>query len=87
MSGPNQRWVADIPYIRLQQEFIYLAVLLEAWSRRCIGWALDRQLEAELALTARRMALAMRQVPPGLVHHSDRGVQYAAQAYTTLLKT
>jgi putative transposase len=86
VSGPNQLWVADITYIRLQQECIYLAVLLDAWSRRCIGWALDRPLEAELALAALRMALAPRQVPPGLVHHSDRGVQYASQAYTTLLK-
>jgi putative transposase len=80
VSGPNQLWVADITYIRLPQECIYLAVLLDAWSRRCIGWALDRPLEAELALAALRMALAPRQVPPGLVHHSDRGVQYASQA-------
>jgi putative transposase len=86
VSGPNQLWVADITYIRLQQEFIYLAVLLDAWSRRCVGWALDRHLEAELALAALRMALATRQVPPGLVHHSDQGAQYASQAYTTLLK-
>jgi putative transposase len=86
VSGPNRLWVADIPSIRLRQEFIYLAVLLDAWSRRCIGWALDCHLAAELALAALRMALATRQVPPGPVHHSDRGVPYASQAYTTLLK-
>jgi putative transposase len=86
VSGPDHLWVADITYIRLQHEFIYLAVILDAWSRRCIGWALDRHLEAELALAALRMALAARHVRPGLVHHSDRGVQYASEAYTSALK-
>jgi putative transposase len=86
VSGPDQLWVADITYIRLQHEFIYLAVILDAWSRRCIGWALERHLHAELALDALRMALAVRHVRPGLVHHSDRGVQYASQAYTGVLK-
>jgi len=85
ISGLDQLWVADITYIRLQREFIYLAVILDAFSRRCIGWALDRTLEAELALTALGMALATRRVRPGLVHHSDRGVQYASHAYTNLL--
>ena len=61
-------------------------MLLDAYSRRCIGWALDCYLEAELALTALRMDLATRLIPPGLVHHSDRGVQYASQAYSNLLK-
>jgi transposase InsO family protein len=70
----------------LQQEFVYLAVLLDAYSRRCIGWALERYLEAELARAALQMALATRTIWPGLVHHSDRGVQYASQAYTNLLK-
>jgi putative transposase len=82
----NQLWVADITYIRLRTEFVYLAVVLDAYSRRVIGWALGRTLEAELAVTALRMALIERQPPPGLVHHSDRGVQYAAQAYTEMLK-
>jgi putative transposase len=86
LTGLDQLWAADITYIRLPQEFVYLAVLLDAYSRRCIGWALDRYLEAELALSALRMALATRPIRPGLVHHSDRGVQYASQAYTNLLK-
>jgi putative transposase len=86
VTGLDQLWVADITYIRLEQEFVYLAVLLDAYSRRCIGWALERYLEAELAVAALRMALATRMIRPGLVHHSDRGVQYASQAYTTLLE-
>ena len=82
----NQLWVADITYIRLRTEFVYLAVVLDAFSRRVIGWALGRRLEAELAVTALRMALIARQPGLGLVHHSDRGVQYASQDYTDLLK-
>jgi transposase InsO family protein len=82
----NQLWVADITYIRLQVEFIYLAVILDAFSRRVIGWALGRTLEAELATTALQMALLERTPPPGFVHHSDRGVQYASQQYTGLLR-
>jgi transposase InsO family protein len=82
----NQLWVADITYIRLRLEFVYLAVILDAFSRRVIGWALGRTLEAELAVTALRMALIERQPTPGLVHHSDRGVQYASAAYTEMLK-
>ena len=82
----DQLWVADITYIRLRVEFVYLAVILDAFSRRVIGWALGQTLEAELAVTALRMALLQRRPPPGLVHHSDRGVQYASEAYTQLLK-
>jgi putative transposase len=82
----NQLWVADITYIRLRTEFVYLAVVLDAFSRRVIGWALGRTLEAELAVSALRMALLERKPEPGLVHHSDRGVQYASQTYTELLK-
>jgi len=82
----NQLWVADITYIRLRTEFVYLAVLLDAFSRRVIGWALGRTLEAELAVTALRLALLERQPAPGLVHHSDRGVQYASHDYTAMLK-
>ena len=85
LTGLNQLWVADITYIRLLREFVYLAVLLDAYSRRCIGWSLGRTLEAELTLDALRMALAKREVGPALVHHSDRGVQYAAGDYTALL--
>ena len=86
LTGINQLWVADITYIRLLHEFIYLAVILDAYSRRCIGWALAPYLETRLALEALQMALSWREVTPGLVHHSDRGVQYASRAYTDLLK-
>lgn len=86
VTGCDQLWVSDITYIRLRHEFIYLAVLLDAFSRRCIGWAVERYLEAELALEALRMALSLRRVTPGLVHHSDQGMQYAALDYTNLLK-
>jgi putative transposase len=82
----NQLWVADITYVRLRTEFVYLAVVLDAFSRRVIGWALGRTLEAPLAVAALRMALIERQPAPGLVHHSDRGVQYASQDYTEMLK-
>lgn len=82
----NQLWVADITYIRLESEFVYLAVVLDACSRRVIGWALDRTLEHELAQAALAMALDRRTLLPGLVHHSDRGVQYASCDYTNLLK-
>jgi putative transposase len=82
----NQLWVADITYVRLRTEFVYLAVVLDAFSRRVIGWALGRTLEAQLAVAALRIALVQRRPAPGLVHHSDRGVQYASQDYTEMLK-
>ena len=82
----NQLWVADITYIRLRVEFVYLSVVLDAYSRRVIGWALGRTLEAQLAVATLRMALMERQPGPGLVHHSDRGVQYASLDYTEMLK-
>ncbi len=85
VDGLNQLWVADITYIRLALEFVYLAVILDAFSRRAIGWALGRTLEAELAVAALRLALACGRVAPGLVHHSDQGVQYASGDYTELL--
>lgn len=84
-TGTDQLWVADITYIRLLCEFVYLAVILDAFSRRVIGWELGRTMEGELTLSALRMALRSRQISPGLVHHSDRGVQYAATAYVDLL--
>lgn len=87
LTGIDQLWVADITYIRLETEFVYLAIILDAYSRRVIGWALDRSLEDELTMAALRMALERRIPGPGLVHHSDRGVQYASQNYTDLLKT
>jgi transposase InsO family protein len=86
LSNINQLWVADITYIRLRREFVYLAVILDAYSRRCIGWALSRHIDTQLALTALRMALQTRTIQPGLMHHSDRGVQYAADDYVALLQ-
>jgi putative transposase len=87
LTGIDQLWVADITYIRLQNEFVYLAVVIDAFSRRVIGWALERTMEDELTLAALRMALELRRPSPGLVHHSDRGSQYASVDYTDLLKT
>jgi transposase InsO family protein len=86
LTATNQLWLADITYIRLLEEFIYLAVILDGYSRRAIGWALDRTLEADLTLAALRMALSRRTLSAGLVHHSDRGVQYASIDYTGLLQ-
>jgi len=86
LTAPDQLWRADITYIRLREEFVFLAVILDAYSRRVIGWALDRSMEDELTLTALRMALSRRVVQAGLVHHSDRGSQYASNEYTDLLK-
>jgi transposase InsO family protein len=86
LTGVDQLWRADITYIRLRDEFVFLAVILDAFSRRVIGWALDRHMEDELTLMALRMAIAQRGVPPGLIHHSDRGSQYASNDYTDLLK-
>jgi len=74
------------PYIRLRRQFIYLAVLLDAYSRRCLGWAISRHLDTELTLSALQMALHSRPLSPGLVHHSDRGVQYAATDYVAALR-
>ena len=86
VTGVNQLWVSDLTYIRLAREWVYLAVILDAFSRRCIGWALDRHLDASLALAALDRALAARPAPEGLVHHSDRGVQYASKAYVDTLR-
>jgi transposase InsO family protein len=86
LTAPNQLWRADITYIRLRDEFVFLAVILDAYSRRVIGWELDRTMEDSLTLSALRMALQHRTVQPGLVHHSDRGTQYASGDYTDLLK-
>jgi transposase InsO family protein len=83
----DQLWVADITYVRLAEEFAFLAVLLDAFSRRVIGWALDMHLRASLATTALKMAIeARRPAPDSLIHHSDRGVQYACAEYTVLLE-
>lgn len=82
---PDQVWRADITYVRLLREFIYLAVILDAFSRRVVGWALSRHIDATLTLTTLKMAIGNRSVTPGLVHHSDRGVQYACDEYIALL--
>jgi transposase InsO family protein len=86
LTGIDQLWRADITYVRLEVEFVYLAVILDAYSRRVIGWELDGTLEDSLTLAALRLALSRRTVTPELVHHSDRGVQYASGDYTQLLK-
>jgi putative transposase len=85
LTGLNQLWVADITYIRLRTEFVYLAVILDAFSRKVVGWALGRNLTRQLTITALEQALAERQPPPGLVHHSDQGLQYACQEYVKIL--
>ncbi len=86
LSGIDQLWVADLTYIRLREEFLYLAVVLDAFSRRVVGWAVDDCLHAPLAMAALRKAIAERRPAPGLVHHSDRGIQYAAQDYLLILR-
>jgi transposase InsO family protein len=82
----NQLWVADLTYIHLLEDFIYLAALLDAYSRRCIGWQLSHRLDSQLALDALNQALAERHPPVGWIHHSDRGVQYASAAYVQRLQ-
>ena len=85
LTGPDQAWVADLTSIRLPTTFVYLACLLDAWSRRCVGWRLSRTIDTRLPLAALEQALAARRPGPGLIHHSDRGVQYASAAYTARL--
>src|SRR5258708_5193915 len=86
LTGINQLWVADITYIRLKAEFVYLAVILDGFSRKVVGWALERTLATRLPKAALEQAIAERQPPPGLVHHSDRGVQYASDEYVQVLQ-
>ncbi len=86
LTGINQLWVADITYIRLKTEFVYLAVILDGFSRKVVGWALERTLATRLPKAALEQAIAERQPPPGLVHHSDRGVQYASDEYVQVLQ-
>ena len=87
LTGINQLWVADITYIRLRRELVYLAVVLDAFSRKVVGWELAGTLTARLPLMALERAAAERQPPPGLVHHSDRGVQYACREYVDTLRS
>lgn len=86
LTGLNQVWVSDITYIRIATCFVYLAVVIDLYSRKVIGWAIAKGLGRELALGALRMALENRQPPEGCIHHSDRGVQYACHEYVELLK-
>jgi transposase InsO family protein len=86
VSAINQLWVADITYIRLQREFVYLAVILDVYSRRVVGWSMSRKLESAIAVEALESALRGRQPAPGLIHHSDRGVQYASGDYVQRLE-
>jgi putative transposase len=86
LSGTDQLWIADIAYIRLKAEFVYLAVILDAFSRKVVGWALDRTLANRLTISALEQAIAQRRPRPGLVHHSDRGLQYARGEYVAILE-
>jgi putative transposase len=85
LTGIDQLWVADITYIRLRTEFVYLAVILDGFSRKVVGWALERTLTSRLAIAALERAIPKRQPRPGLIHHSDRGVQYASGEYVSIL--
>jgi putative transposase len=85
LTGVNQLWVADITYVRVREAFLYLAVVLDAFSRRAVGWELGEDLRAELALAALDRALADRSIRPGVVHHSDRGAQYCSDLYVERL--
>jgi putative transposase len=86
VTGVDQLWVADITFIKLQVQFVFLAVVIDRYSRKAIGWALDRSLGAKVAVAALRQAIARRPPPPGVVHHSDRGIQYACSDYVAELK-
>ena len=87
VDGPNQLWVADITYVAITAGFIYVAVILDAWSRRVVGYALSRSIDVRLTVAALKAAIERREPPPGCVHHSDRGSQYAAQLYREILQT
>jgi putative transposase len=86
VTGIDQIWVSDITYIRIDNGFVYLAVILDLFSRRVVGWGLSKQIDGELAVTALRMAITQRKPRPGLIHHSDRGVQYLCALYVEMLK-
>jgi transposase InsO family protein len=86
LTGTDQLWIADITYIRLKSEFVYLALILDGFSRKVVGWKLDRTLASRLATEVLEMAIATRKPLPGLVHHSDRGIQYASGEYVGILK-
>ena len=85
VDGPNQLWVADITYIAIATGFVYLAAILDAWSRRVVGYAISRSIDARVAIAALKAAIRTRQPPKGCIHHSDRGSQYAAEPYRDML--
>jgi putative transposase len=85
IDGPNQVWVADITYIAIAVGFVYMAAILDAWSRRVVGYAISRSMDARLAVAALQAAIRARQPPVGCIHHSDRGSQYASEVYRSLL--
>ena len=85
VDGPNQLWVADITYVAIAAGFVYVAVILDAWSRRVVGYAISRSIDARLTVAALKAAIERRKPPPGCIHHSDRGSQYAAELYRELL--
>ena len=85
VNGPNQIWVADITYIAIATGFVYLAAILDAWSRRVVGYAISRSIDARLAIAALKAAIRTRRPLRGCIHHSDRGSQYASEAYRTVL--
>jgi len=81
VDGPDQLWVADLTYVAVAVGFVYLAVIMDAWSRRIVGYAISRRIDARLTLAALDVAIALRSPPAGCVHHTDRGSQYAAEKY------
>jgi putative transposase len=87
VSGPNQVWVSDLTYLRTQTGFVYMAIVLDLFARRVVGWKVSRDLDAGIAVEALRRALALRPAPRGLIHHSDRGVHYACADYRVLLES
>jgi putative transposase len=87
IAAPNVVWVADLTYIRLPCTFVYLAASLDAYSRKCVGWKLSKRIDTQLALGALEAALATREIKAGLIHHSDRGVQYASHDYVARLQS
>ena len=86
LDGPNQLWVADITYVAITTGFVYLAAILDAWSRRVVGYAISRSIDARLVVVALKAAINARDPPRGCVHHSDRGSQYASEAYRSVLR-
>jgi putative transposase len=87
LEAPDVLWVADLTYIRLPSTFVYLAAILDAYSRKCVGWKLSKRIDTQLTLAALEVALAARNVKAGLIHHSDRGVQYASSEYVARLRS